>query len=126
MVKVKIPEKLAPECRECKEAVITEWEAKELSIEGKDEVTVPFRIHVDQYDLDSTKFKLIDYKSIAIESRCPSCREIIKANLLFDDEGRSFGIFTERIQDRYLFQHSPGITDKEAYMKRLLELDYID
>ncbi|MHA1680213.1 MAG: hypothetical protein ACTSUE_04345 [Promethearchaeota archaeon] len=127
MVKIIIPGYLAPECKDCKGLKLLEWEAKDLDIKGKDEVTVPFRIHVENYPMDSTKFKLIDYKSTRMEATCESCEGAkVEAHLLFDDAGRSFGIFTGTISDRYLFQHSSEIDDKEAYMKKLASLDFID
>lgn len=124
MVKIKIPEYLAPECKKCKEKIM-EWDAPDLTI-SKSDLEVPFKIHLERYDLDATKFKLIDYKSTKIESKCTSCGNDAEANLLFDDDGRSFGIFTNSIEDRYLFQHSPGIDDKEKYYKNLLKIDYSD
>nr|MDO8110068.1 hypothetical protein [Candidatus Sigynarchaeota archaeon] len=125
MVKILLPEFLAPECKKCKKAVITEFNAPDLKM-NKPEVEVPFRIHMDKYKLDATKFKLIDYKSTKISGKCNSCGNVTDANLLFDDDGRSFGIFTSRIEDRYLFQHSAGIKDKERYRKDLLKLGFCD
>nr|MDO8117288.1 hypothetical protein [Candidatus Sigynarchaeota archaeon] len=124
MAKIKIPEMLAPECKQCKDGKILEFEAPKLEI-NKD-LVVPFKIHMDRYDLDSTKFKLIDYKSIHITGTCTKCGMRAEANLLFDGEGRSFGLFTNAIEDRYFFQHSAGIKDKEKYYKDLLALDFTD
>lgn len=124
MAHVSIPEHLAPECTACKKARIMDWDAPALTV-GK-VFQVPFKIHVENYHLDTTKFKLIDYKSTRMNATCPGCHGKIQVNLLFDDEGRSFGIFTDRIEDRYLFQHSSGIPDKEKYYKSLLALDFSD
>jgi len=33
---------------------------------------------------------------------------------------------TDNIEDRYLFQHSPNLKDKEKYRKDLLKLDFCD
>ncbi len=126
MLKIKLPDFLASECNKCKKSKILVWDAPELSIKGKEEVVVPFRIHIAKYKLDSTKFKLIDYKSTKVSGKCGSCGETTDANLLFDDDGRSFGLFTSRIEDRYLFQHSAGITDKAKYMADLKKLDFCD
>lgn len=125
MVKIIIPDSLALECKNCKEASIVMWDAPDLKLK-KPKISVPFRVHLSKYKLDSTKFKLIDYKSTKIRGECPNCGNMTEANLLFDDEGRSFGIFTSSIEDRYLFQHSAGIKDKEKYRKDLLKLDYCD
>ncbi len=124
MAKIKIPENLAPDCKQCKKGKILEFNAPMLKIEK--DLVVPFKIHLDRYKLDSTKFKLIDYKSTPIKGTCSTCGFQTEANLLFDDEGRSFGIFTNAIEDRYLFQHSSGIQDKEKYYKDLLKLDFMD
>ncbi|NMC04410.1 MAG: hypothetical protein GYA24_04320 [Candidatus Lokiarchaeota archaeon] len=126
MLKITLPEILASECNKCKKGKITQFAAPELSIMGKDEVVVPFRIHLPRYKLDSTKFKLIDYKSTKVSGKCNSCGQTTDANLLFDDDGRSFGLFTARIEDRYLFQHSSGIADKAKYMADLKKLDFCD
>ena len=124
MTHVSIPEHLAPECKACKSAKILEWEAPALTLNK--ELHVPFKIHVDRYSLDSTKFKLIDYKSTKMTATCPGCEKSVDVNLLFDDDGRSFGIFTDRIEDRYLFQHSAGIENKEQYFKDLLKIEFSD
>ncbi|MBN2154339.1 MAG: hypothetical protein JW839_22985 [Candidatus Lokiarchaeota archaeon] len=126
MLKIRLPDFLAPECKKCKSGKILEFTAPELSIKGKDEAVVPFRIHIERYELDSTKFKLIDYKSTKIAGKCNNCGEASDANLLFDDDGRSFGLFTSRIEERYLFQHSAGIADKAKYMADLKKLDFCD
>jgi hypothetical protein len=124
MVTIILSDALALECKSCK-APITMWSAPDLKLK-KPKVSVPFRIHLTKYTLDSTKFKLIDFKSTKINGECTNCGNVEEANLLFDDEGRSFGIFTDNIEDRYLFQHSPGIKDKEKYRKDLLKVDYCD
>ncbi len=126
MLKIKLPDNLASECKKCKKGKITELSAPELSIKGKAEVVVPFKIHLAKYKLDATKFKLIDYKSTKVSGKCNACGETTDANLLFDDDGRSFGLFTSRIEDRYLFQHSSGIADKAKYMADLKKLDFCD
>nr|MDO8087398.1 hypothetical protein [Candidatus Sigynarchaeum springense] len=126
MLKVKLPDFLASECKKCKKANIVSWDAPALSIKGQDEVVVPFKIHIAKYKLDSTKFKLIDYKSTKISGKCSNCGNTTDANLLFDDDGRSFGLFTDRIEDRYLFQHSAGIVDKAKYIADLKKLDFCD
>ena len=126
MLKIKLPDTLASDCKKCKKGKIVEFSASELSIKGKVEVVVPFKIHLARYKLDATKFKLIDYKSTKVAGKCNSCGETTDANLLFDDDGRSFGLFTSRIEDRYLFQHSAGITDKAKYMADLKKLDFCD
>jgi hypothetical protein len=126
MLKIKLPDFLANECKKCKKGTIVDLDAPELSIKGKVEVIVPFKIHLAKYKLDSTKFKLIDYKSTKVSGKCNSCGETTDANLLFDDDGHSFGLFTSRIEDRYLFQHSAGIKDKAKYRADLLKLEFCD
>ncbi|MEX2680648.1 MAG: hypothetical protein Q6373_003560 [Candidatus Sigynarchaeota archaeon] len=125
-MKIRIPDILAPECKKCKKGIIVEFTAPELTIKGKDEVVVPFKIHIANYKMDSTKFKLIDYKSTKVSGKCNNCGNTTDANLLFDDDGRSFGLFTDRIEDRYLFQHSAGIADKAKYIADLKKLDFCD
>ena len=125
MVKIILPDSLALECKNCKNPIVM-WDAPDLNLKKKPKISVPFRVHLSNYKLDSTKFKLIDYKSTKISGECKNCGNITEANLLFDDEGRSFGIFTDNIEDRYLFQHSPNLKDKEKYRKDLLKLDFCD
>ncbi|MHA1791873.1 MAG: hypothetical protein ACTSVI_04455 [Promethearchaeota archaeon] len=126
MVKINIPRELAPVIKECGNDVVMEWEANAIVISGKKELTIPFRIHLERYSLDTTKFKLIDYKSTKISSNCPGSGEKVEANLLFDDDGRTFGIFMENVTDRYLFQHSPDLKNKEDFIKQLKSLEYVD
>lgn len=120
-----IPKNLAPEIDYCANNRVTKWETDKLDL-GKDMIEVPFRIHLDKYDLNETKFKLITYKSVKVTSVSDFCEKQVEAYLLFDDEGRTFGLFMDSWANRYLFQHSSTLPDKEAFRKKLMALDFID
>ncbi len=75
MLKVKLPDFLANECKKCKKGTIVDWDAPELSIKGKDEVVIPFKIHLANYKLDSTKFKLIANGPKPGKYFCNTCSE---------------------------------------------------
>ncbi|MFX0100074.1 MAG: hypothetical protein ACFFCS_10880 [Candidatus Hodarchaeota archaeon] len=120
-----LPKNIAPEIDFCENKRITKWETDKLDL-GKDKIEVPFRIHLDRYELDETTFKLITYKSLKITSVPNFCDEQVEAYLLFDDEGRTFGLFLDKLVNRYLFQHSSALPDKDAFREKLMNLDFID
>ena len=114
-----IPKNIAPELDYCEKKRVTKWETDKLDV-GKEMIEVPFRIHLDKYELNETQFKLITYKSLKLTSVPDFCDEQVEAYLLFDEDGRTFGLFLDKLVNRYLFQHSSALPDKDAFREKLI------